>query len=158
MKLSRKSLVALVALAGVALFVGFEGLRVWWFRGYSRGTRTGIVRKMSYKGPPYCKYLSGEMVLQGTMPGQPVESWEFSVDDEHETSPIVRQLHEAEKTGVRVTLQYRQDLHSLFRCTPSEYFVTGVERQRSAPDQGTQRRKALHRPRLAHTSTLPTRT
>jgi len=130
MALSRKSKVRLV-LGGFAvlfLFVGVEALRVWWFRGYARGTRTGVVRKMSYKGPPYCKYLLGEMALQGTLPGQPAEIWEFSLDDEKDDNPILKAIHEAEKGGERITLRYRQDLHSLFRCTPSEYFIVGVEK------------------------------
>jgi hypothetical protein len=130
MALSRKTKVKLVlgTLAVLLLVVGVEALRVWWFRGYSRGTRTGVVRKMSLKGPPYCKYLSGEMALQGTLPGQPVEIWEFSVDDEHENNPVVKEIHEAEKSGARITVKYRQDLHSLFRCTPSEFFVVGIDR------------------------------
>jgi len=44
---------------------------------------------MSVKGPPYCKYLSGELVLQGSQPNQPAEVWEFSVDDDpDEYSPM----------------------------------------------------------------------
>ena len=130
MALSRKSTIRLVlgGFAVLVLFVGIEALRVWWFRGYARGTRTGVVRKVSYKGPPYCKYLMGEMALQGTLPGQPVEIFEFSLDDEKENNPVVKEIHEAEKSGERITVRYRQDLHSLFRCTPSEYFVTGVEK------------------------------
>ena len=130
MALSRKGKVRLVlgAFAVLFLFVGVQALRVWWFRGYARGTRTGIVRKMSYKGPPYCKYLLGEMALQGTLPGQPTEIWEFSLDDEKDDNPILKAIHEAEKAGERITLRYRQDLHSLFRCTPSEYFIVGVEK------------------------------
>jgi hypothetical protein len=120
--------IVLGLVAALLLFVSVEALRVWWFRGYSRGTRTGVIRKISYKGPPYCKYMLGEMALQGTLPGQPVEIWEFSVDDEKPSSPLVAKLHEAERSAERVTLQYRQDLHSLFRCTPSEYFVTGIEK------------------------------
>ena len=91
------------------------------------GARTGVIRKLSVRGPPYCKYLAGELVLQGTQPGQPVETWEFSIDDDSAKNPVVKQLHEAEKSGERITLDYRQDLHSLFRCSPSEYFVTRVE-------------------------------
>ena len=53
--------------------------------------------------------------------------WEFSVDDDTAKNPVVKQLHDAEKSGERVTLDYRQDLHALFRCSPSEYFVTRVE-------------------------------
>ena len=130
MPVSRRSKIRLVlaAIAVVVLFVGVEAMRVWWFRGYARGTRTGVIRKLSLKGPPYCKYVSGEMALQGTAPGQPVEIWEFSVDDENEKDPVMQTLHDAEKTGTRVTVQYRQDLHSLFRCTPSEYFVIGIDK------------------------------
>lgn len=124
----RTKLLILLPLLLVVLFAGCQGVRVWWYRGYSKGTRTGVVRKLSVKGPPYCKYLSGELVLTGALPGQPAETWEFSVDDDNDNNPLVVQLHEAEKNGTRVTLKYRQDLHSLYRCTPSEYFVTEVEK------------------------------
>lgn len=130
MAIDRKTkwILVLIPFLFVLLVVGYEGLRVWWYRGYSKGTRTGVVRKISVKGPPYCKYLSGEMVLQGTVPGQPAETWEFSVDDDSDDNAIVKELHAAEKSSERITLKYRQDLHSLFRCTPSEYFVVGVEK------------------------------
>ncbi len=129
MALDKKKLIILVPLALVFLFALVELTRVWWYRGYSKGSRTGIVRKVSVKGPPYCKYLSGEMVLQGGQPGQPAETWEFSVDGEDDDkNPLAVNLKAAEKTGERVTLNYRQDLHSLFRCSPSEYFITGIEK------------------------------
>jgi hypothetical protein len=128
MAMPSKRLLILIPVALVVLFVGFEALRVWWFHGYSKGARTGVVRKVSVKGPPYCKYLSGELVLQGGQPGQAPEVWEFSVDDDGDSSPIVVALKDSERSGARVTLDYRQDLHSLFRCTPSEYFVTRVEK------------------------------
>ena len=127
MALGKKSIMVLVPIAALLLFVGFESARVWWYRGFSVGARTGVVRKISVKGPPYCKYLAGELVLQGTQPGQPAETWEFSVDDDSAKNPVVKQLQDAEKSGERVTLDYRQDLHALFRCSPSEYFVTRVE-------------------------------
>ena len=127
MALGKKSIMVLVPIALLLLFVGYEGARVWWYRGFSVGARTGVIRKLSVRGPPYCKYLAGELVLQGTQPGQVAETWEFSVDDDSEKNPLVKQLHEAEKSGERITLDYRQDLHSLFRCTPSEYFVTKTE-------------------------------
>lgn len=123
----QKSILILVPVAILLLFAGYEGARVWWYRGYSIGARTGVIRKMSVRGPPYCKYLSGELVLQGAQPGQPAEVWEFSVDDDSDKNPLVKQLHEVEKSGERITLDYRQDLHALFRCSPSEYFVTKTE-------------------------------
>src|SRR3954453_17649091 len=103
----KKFLLFLVPVAVVLLFAGYEGARVAWYRGYSVGARTGVVRKLSVKGPPYCKYLSGELVLQGGQPGQPAETWEFSVDDDSDKNPIVQQLHQAEKSGERITLDYR---------------------------------------------------
>jgi hypothetical protein len=130
MPLARKTKLLLAALPVVLvlLAIGSQVVRVWWFRGYSMGSRTGVVRKVSVKGPPYCKYLSAEMVLPGSLPGMPAETWEFSVDDDDERNPLVQALHDAERSGARVTLAYRQDLHSLYRCTPSEYFVTGLQR------------------------------
>lgn len=121
-----KLILVLVPIALVLIFGGYQGVRYWWYKGYSKGTRTGIVRKVSTKGPPYCKYLSGEMQVQGT--ALQAEIFEFSVDDDSESNPIVKDLQEAEKKGEKVTLHYRQDLHSLYRCTPSEYFVTKVEK------------------------------
>lgn len=129
MAIDKKKLFILVPVALVLLFALVEGGRVWWFRGYSKGSRTGIVRKVSIKGPPYCKYFSGELALQGAGPAQGPEIWEFSIDgDDDVKNPVATSLKEAEKSGERVTLNYRQDLHSLFRCTPSEYFVNGVEK------------------------------
>jgi hypothetical protein len=66
------------------------------------------------------------MVVQNN--GLQTEVWEFSVDDDSDTNPVVVALHDAEKKGERVTLHYRQDLNAMFRCTPSEYFVTKVEK------------------------------
>ncbi len=128
MAIPTKLKIAAVPVVLVLLVALVELGRVWWFRGYSTGSRTGTVRKVSVKGPPYCKYLSGEMVLQGGTPGQAPEVWEFSVDDDSDKNPVVVALNQAEKSGERVTLKYRQDLHSLFRCTPSEYFITAVEK------------------------------
>jgi hypothetical protein len=129
MALPRKTKVMLILapFLGLLLIVAGLGIRYWWYRGYSQGARTGVVRKISVKGPPYCKYLSGEMVVQSAVPMQAAEVWEFSVDDDGDGNPLVKKLHDAEKNGQRVTLDYRQDLHSLYRCTPSEYFVTKVE-------------------------------
>ena len=96
---NKKKIFVLVPLALVFLFALVDGGRVWWFRGYSKGSRTGVVRKMSVKGPPYCKYISGELVLQGGAPGQPQELWEFSVDGEdNEQNPLMVNLKAAERT------------------------------------------------------------
>lgn len=100
----------------------------WWYHGYSEGTRTGVVRKLSTKGPPVCKYFSGELVMQGSSPIQPAEIWEFSLDNGAESDPIYQQLKAAEHEGSRVTVHYRQDRRFWWRCTSIEYFVTRVEK------------------------------
>jgi hypothetical protein len=125
----RTKIILLLVVLSLLLFgTGVKALQFWWYYGYSRGTRTGFIRKVSVKGPPFCKYLSGEMAVTGASPVLTPEVWEFSVDDPADANPIVVALHDAEKRGERVTLYYRQDLHSMYRCTPSEYFVTKVER------------------------------
>jgi hypothetical protein len=128
-KLSKKAkwLVVLVPVALVLLVVAYQAGQVWWYRGYSKGSRTGVVVKVTIKGPPYCKYLEGEMKVGGAATMTP-ETWKFSVDDDSETNPIVIALKDAEKKQTPVTLDYRQDLHALYRCTDSEYFIVKVEK------------------------------
>lgn len=136
MALGPKVKVTLLLTVLVGLVAGWQGIRYWWYHGYSIGERTGIVRKISVKGTPLCKYLDGEMVLSGVA-GQPSEVWNFSVDDHADTNPIVQQLKHAERDGARVTLHYRQDLKSWYRCTPHEYFVTQVETSAAAATAAT---------------------
>ncbi len=120
--------ISLGVLAVLGLLAAWQGFRYWWYHGYSTGERTGVLRKVSVKGPPACKYAEGELALTGTQAGQPSEVWTFSVDDRSDGNPIMVQLREAERAGTRVTLHYRQDLRSWWRCTPNEYFVTQVEK------------------------------
>ena len=122
-----KLLLFLAPVALLVLFAGYEGIRVWWNRGFSTGTRTGIIKKISVKGPPYCKYLAGELSVQGAT-ALAAETWEFSVDDDGDANPVVVALHAAEKKGDRVTLGYRQDRGALFRCSDIEYYITKVEK------------------------------
>lgn len=128
MALSVKTKVVMSAFGLLLLTAGVLALRFWWYYGYSRGERTGMIRKVSIMGPPFCKYLSGELVLNGTQAGQNPEIWYFSVDDPSDKNPVVQELYKLNKEGTRVTLRYRQDLKSLYRCAPTEYFITGIEK------------------------------
>ncbi len=123
-----KWLLVLAPVALVLLFSASQGLRVWWYRGYSKGSRTGVVTKVTIKGPPYCKYLEGEMRVGGATATLTPETWKFSVDDDADANPVVVALKEAEKSQKTVTVDYRQDLHALYRCTDNEYFITRVEK------------------------------
>ncbi len=131
MALARRSRlkIALGFLAVVGLVAAWQGMRYWWFRGYAKGTKSGYLRKLQQKGPPFCKYVMGEVILQrGGEVAQGGETWEFSIDTRDENAQIVKDLREAEKSGKLITFQFRQDLHMWWRCAPTEYFVTGVEK------------------------------
>jgi hypothetical protein len=119
-----KLILALLALFGCV--AAWQGFRYWWFHGYSTGERTGIIRKVSVRGSPVCKYMESEMALTASGVSNP-EIWTFSIDDYGDTNPLMKQLREAERDGTRVTLHYRQDLKSWWRCNPNEYFITGFE-------------------------------
>ena len=43
MALDKKKLMILVPVALLVLFVLSQLTRVWWYRGYSKGSRTGVV-------------------------------------------------------------------------------------------------------------------
>ena len=130
MALSRTAKIRLVlAVLGILLLVGgWQGLSYAWHRGYAHGSATGVVRKVSVHGPPYCKFLPGEHVFQGSQTAQQQELFHFSVDDARDANPIVQALKDAERSNARVTLDFRQDLKPWWRCNPSEYFITAVEK------------------------------
>ena len=128
MKLGPKFKIGLALFAVVALLAAWQGVRFWWYHGYSTGERTGTVRKLSVKGTPLCKYAEGELALSGGQMGQSVDVFTFSVDDHSDANPTMKALREAERSGARVSLHYRQDLKSWWRCTPHEYFITAVEK------------------------------
>jgi hypothetical protein len=117
MKIPRKVKIAGVLLGLLALVGLWQSASFFLFRkGYSKGSRTGVVRKISVKGPLYCKYLEGEMALQGGVPGIAQEIFRFTVDDESDSNPIVQALKTAEREGKRVTVDYRQDKPIWWRC------------------------------------------
>jgi hypothetical protein len=128
MKISGKAKIILALFGVLALVVLWQYVSYLFKFGYSRGERTGIVRKISVKGPPGCKFLEGEMALQGSTVAQQQDIWKFSVDDDGENNPLVVQLKKAEHDAARVTLEYRQDKEIWWRfCNKSEYFITKVQ-------------------------------
>jgi len=126
MKIGTRGKLILGLLTVVLLLAAWQGLRYWWYKAYSVGERTGFLRKLSTKGTPLCKYVEGELTLIGAAPGTAAETWTFSIDGVGQDIPVYKKLEEASRAEKTVTLKYRQDLKSWWRCTPHEYFVTDV--------------------------------
>jgi len=125
---SKKKLAIFVPLGLVLVLFAWQGLRYLWLRGYSEGSRTGVIRKISVKGSPVCKYLSGEMVLIGSQPGQQPEVWKFTVYDDAKDNPLVVTLHDAERAARNVTVDYVENRGRWWQCADTNYYVVAVEK------------------------------
>lgn len=115
------------------LYIGWLVLVYAWHYNYSSGTRTGIVRKVSHKGSPVCKYVSVELAVlgnsgNGQLPLAP-EVWEVTVDDDRPEAPLRKALEAAERSQKPTTIRYRQDKKRLpWRwCVDTEYHAVAVE-------------------------------
>jgi len=126
MKIGTRGKLIFALVAVLSLLAAWQGLRYWWYKAYSVGERTGFLRKLTIKGTPMCKYVEGEMALIGAVPGSVAETWTFSIDGTGQDQPVYKKLEVASRSDKVVTLKYRQDLKSWWRCTPHEYFVTDV--------------------------------
>lgn len=85
---------------------------------YSKGTRTGVVIKISQPGIIWST-IEGELQCGGTMPTM----WEFSV----ESKEMKEKLEIAEKSQKRCTLTYRQQLWKQSWRGRTTYFITDVQ-------------------------------
>ena len=121
----RRSLLT-VPLLLVAGFVAYEGLRFWWYYGYSRGTYEGTIRKVSFKGPPYCKYVSIEVITGGGGMMQP-KVMEFTIDGRGEGTPLYQKFQDAERAQKSVVISYRQDLNKWWACAPTDHYALDVQ-------------------------------
>ena len=118
--------ILVLLVGGVA---GWQSVLHWWSTGYSSGTRTGLLRKVSLKGTPLCRYVSVEMVPYGSVGvGAATDAFEFTLDDSREEAPLYKQLQDSERRGKPVTIAYRQDLHKWpwRSCVTTNHFATAI--------------------------------
>src|SRR5436305_15226712 len=80
----------------VAGLLGWLTIDWRWNYGRSLGSRTGVVQKVSVKGSPFCKYVSGEMIPQGLQFAANPTVWEFTLDDNRADDPLFQRLKAAE--------------------------------------------------------------
>lgn len=86
---------------------------------YSTGDRAGWVQKISHKGW-LCKTWEGELALV-SMPGAPVEKFNFTVHDDAVAADINRHM------GKRVSLHYEQKMGLPTSCFgETRYYVNKV--------------------------------
>ncbi len=105
-------LVILIALVAVY----FYAMLSW---SYSTGDRAGWVQKISHKGW-LCKTWEGELALV-SMPGAPVEKFNFTVYDDAVAADINRHM------GKRVSLHYEQKVGLPTSCFgETRYYVNKV--------------------------------
>ena len=124
LNLRRKFFWVLAILAlGVAIYSAFI-----LYYPYSEGTRSGVLRKLSHKGFVF-KTWEGELQISAVMMPNPTDEnvvggniWLFSVKDD----ATIKSLQEAEVTGKRVNLHYKEHLKTLFWRGDTRYFVNGV--------------------------------
>ena len=111
------ALVKVVAVIAL-LFVGV--LAFFYFANYSTGTRAGTIMKVSKKGVLIKTYEG--MLDIGTIN----DPWEFSV--EQGDTEVLQQLEEAQSSGERVRLHYKEKFATFFWLGDTPYFVTQVDR------------------------------
>lgn len=100
------------------------GYMLWSNYTYSKGTRTGYLIKISYKGV-LLKTFEGQLNLGGfQQPGQPAvmgNVWEFSVPKRE----VYEKLQQYE--GKQVTLHYKEKIRAMPWQGDTNYFVYDVD-------------------------------
>lgn len=94
---------------------------------YSKGQRSGILNKISYKGVVWKTY-EGELNMGNFEEGMPGSNWAFSVWKDE----IYHELQEHQ--GHQVKLYYREKLKAMPWQGKTNYFVYKVELIRKAED------------------------
>lgn len=106
----------IVVVAILAILLSFAGAVIGGCS-VSKGSRVGVISKLSYKGNLF-KSWEGELMLGR---GESSNTWEFSVRDDK----IVDSLKDAMRSGSRVELEYTQRRVAIKTSTP--YDITAVK-------------------------------
>jgi hypothetical protein len=112
----------------LALFLLCGGFPWWSDTTYSEGERVGVIVKCSHKGLIW-KTWEGEMQLGGVKPsegGVVPNLWEFSLR-RGEEGDLVQKVTEAQVSGRRVKVRYRQALSSAPWRGSTDYYLQSVE-------------------------------
>lgn len=111
---------AVVKIVAVVALVFLGVMAFFYFANYSTGTRAGIIMKVSKKGV-LIKTHEG-MLDVGTIN----DPWEFSVEGSN--TEVIEQLEEAQSSGERVRLHYKEKFAKFFWLGDTPYFVIQVDR------------------------------
>ncbi len=122
MKIAKRIFAILIILAiGILIFI--------YYGNYSKGTRAGVIMKISEKGAVF-KTLEGQMNLEtfGAVKGDNYVSETFNFSVEKGNPELVEELKAVALSGERVNLKYKEKFIKVFWRGDTKYFATGVER------------------------------
>jgi hypothetical protein len=122
-KMNRLKVVGVGVVLVLLLVGGIWGYTAFGGMTYSEGSRSGVINKFSYKGF-LVKTWEGELQRGGSMmEGGMAEKFLFSVSDPE----VVKKVEEAESSGQKVELTYRQQMWPQWWKGNTAYFIVDVE-------------------------------
>ncbi len=100
-----------------------------YYGNYSKGTRAGVIMKISEKGAIF-KTLEGQMNLEtfGAVKGDNYVSETFNFSIEKGDPELIEELNAASLSGERVNMKYKEKFIKVFWRGDTKYFCTGIER------------------------------
>ena len=100
-----------------------------YYGNYSKGTRAGVIMKISEKGAIF-KTLEGQMNLEtfGAVKGDNFVSETFDFSVEKGNPELMEELKAVSLTGERVNMKYKEKFMKVFWRGDTKYFCTGLER------------------------------
>jgi hypothetical protein len=115
---------------GVVLILFISVTSFFYFGSYSKGTRSGVVFKVSERGVLFKTY-EGQLNIQafGAIPKSENEIstvFEFSVPSDR--ADVIKKLQEVSLSGERVNLEYEEKFFKYWWLGDTKYLVTGVQR------------------------------
>lgn len=130
----------------VLLLLGIGVMLFLYYGSYSKGTRSGVVIKMSKRGMLFKTY-EGQLNLQSfgatDDKGNSLnEIFEFSVEGDNDS--LYHVLEDVSLTGERVRLNYVERYATIPWRGETNYFVTGVERSGQQQDLRKDRSPVAH--------------
>ena len=119
----------------IVLLLCFAIFAFMYFGNYSKGTRAGVVMKISKKGTIF-KTWEGQMNLEtfGAIKAENIVSETFEFSIKRGSDELIEEIRAASLSGERINLNYKEKFIKVFWRGDTKYFATGVERGAAGQD------------------------